>query len=164
MPTASTRMTGAARGARWSATVPCLAASVLVGSLLGCSAETSGAPADDLAASVEVDAFSGRANPEVPLDSRSAQSLYDMLRDRVDKATMVDEPQWPLGFRGFLVAFEKPRGDWATVRVLRDRVYIQTSTGLQEVPDESGDAFKIVRDAVDDELEPDVLTAIDAGS
>ncbi|MCC6498400.1 MAG: hypothetical protein IT193_19300 [Propionibacteriaceae bacterium] len=63
------------------------------------------APSPGIKYMVEVDIYSGRENPELPLDPSIARGLYLMLED-IDAAGLVkpsDPPSLNLGFRGFVV-------------------------------------------------------------
>jgi hypothetical protein len=52
--------------------------------------------------------YSGRADPEWPLDATAAQELTSRVKQALGKEAIHPPPAGGLGYRGFLVRFEAP--------------------------------------------------------
>lgn len=110
-------------------------------------------------ASVEVDVYSGRENPVVPLSDHTAQNLQEFIDEHEAGAERVNEPQWPLGFRGFLVTFDGV--GWSSARVLEESVYVEDATGLLRIADGPGVAYRLIWDEIRAEMDATVVTAVE---
>lgn len=152
-------MTQASTGRRIGAA---LAAGVLGLALTACSGPDNTVTSEP-AATVEVDVFSGRQNPEVPLSPGAAEQLTQFIAEHEQDATSVDEPEWPLGFRGFVVTFDDAQGSasWASVRVQPNAVYVDDGANLLRITDSSGTAYSLVWTDIQDDLAADVREAIE---
>ncbi|MDQ7991928.1 MAG: hypothetical protein AAGC63_02960, partial [Propionicimonas sp.] len=109
---------------------------------------TPAVPATPPAAVVEVDLFSGRANPTVVLSGTVADDLYGMLADQaaLGAPEAADPPGTGLGFRGFVV---QPADQTRPVlRILPGSVYVDSAGGPELVRDPSGGFFSLVADAL----------------
>ena len=115
-------------------------------------------PAGQAVTTVEVDVFSGRANPVLELDPSVADELYALFDDHSGSAESVEPPELGLGFRGLVVT----PADAArpVLRIQPDAVLYGTLEAHQRLSDPDGVFFGTVLDAIRGSLPPEVLQAI----
>jgi hypothetical protein len=123
--------------------------------------EGSGERTDPGPATVLIDIYSGGESPVVSLNPEASAELREFVEQRRAGATIANEPEGNLGFRGFLVAWSGLDQRSLTARVVRDAVYLGEGTATHRISDNAGTAYRIVRDAVGASLDPVVLEAID---
>lgn len=108
---------------------------------------------------VEMDLFSGRDNPVLPLEPGVAEELWLLVADQ--RAAGEGAPAEPtpggLGFRGLVVT--SPNPDDPPLRLLPDAVEVNGTDGVHRLAD-GGLAYTRVYDALHDHLDADVLAAL----
>ncbi len=114
--------------------------------------------ADYVAATAEVDIYSGRQNPVVELEPNLADELYALLDDRAGALQETEPPELALGFRGFVVHAD---GGRPQLRILPDTVYvIQAEDRYHRLSDPDKVFHRIVFAAVRDSLPAEVVKVI----
>ncbi len=113
-------------------------------------------PAAVAATMVEVDAFSGRANPTVPLDAALADQLYESLPSLEQTGfELTDLPATGLGFRGFVVT--PPDDTRPVLRITPGTVVVDPGGDPEILADADGTLFGAVLGALPEDLEQLVL-------
>lgn len=119
-------------------------------------------PATPAAASamVEVDLYSGRENPRVPLELAVVRELYAMLADQeaAGELRRTGTPDLALGFRGFVVT--PADGSLPRLRILPDRVVVDRDGDYRQLQDPNMLFYNRVYDAVRPRVDADVREAL----
>lgn len=120
----------------------------LVVVIAACGVE--GTPAEkegESAASVEVDAFSGRENPGWQLSTARAARLAELISQLPAGTETESVADGPLGFRGFVVTGLRlpDHRHHQRVRVQGARVLIEHSDGALSLPDRNGSVYAELR-------------------
>lgn len=109
-------------------------------------------------ATVMVDIFSGRQNPETPLEPALVDELFSMLEDQGASLVPIKEPDLKLGFRGFVVT--SPDESRPSLRISPRTVYVVTGGSWEELADPEQNFYSRLYAAIDQALADDVREAI----
>lgn len=127
--------------------------------LASCSTEAEPQASPD--ATVEVDVYSGRQNPVVPLSADALDELQGLIEDNEREPATDDSSDDGLGFRGLVVMREAPNDGWTIARVVPDAVIVTKGTEVTRIADPDGTAFDLTWNDIRGELDPEVVTAVE---
>ena len=129
-------------------------------SWLGRGAAIPAAPSAATEYTVEVDLYSGRENPELPLNPSVGRELYLMLKD-IDAAGLLkpsDPPEFGLEFRGFVVTPSDP--SLPVLRILPKTVYSIRAGSYEQYFDAEENIYNRVYHALSSQLPEGVPEAL----
>lgn len=127
----------------------------------GCSTPVSDAPAAPPGrTTVIVDLYSGRENPQLPLDPDVAEEMYLMIGDSAAAGEVIpaDPPDPGPGFRGFVVT--PADANLPVLRILPTAVYLDESGTPGRVDDPGSGFYNRVYDAIRPLLDDATRTAL----
>lgn len=129
-------------------------------SWLGRTTAVPAAPGAGTEYMVEVDIYSGRENPVLPLDPSVARQLYLMLED-IDAAGLLkpsDPPEFGLEFRGFVVTSSD--ASLPILRILPKAVYSIRGGSHEQLEDPNENFYTRIYDALASQLPEGVPEAL----
>lgn len=121
------------------------------------------APPASASTTIEIDLFSGRPNPVMPMDARAADVMYEgMLADQAGYLVPGQPPDLGLGFRGLVVRSDAAR---PVLRIRPHVVYVERrgpdGEPAYEVLDDPHQIFyRFVLSGIRETLSDDVLDAL----
>jgi len=137
-----------------------VAMGVLLVAVSGCGRHDASHPASPAGDMVEIDIYSGQANPVVQLDAAVATELYAMLSDQEAAGLLVpgDLPASVLGFRGFVVT--PADATLPVLRIMPSEVFLVRDGNPQSLPDMGSEFYNRVYVAIRSLVGADILDAI----